>query len=62
MRFAFLLIVCIGTVLLAGCGLREQPFTYGDRKEMSDQPGLFTGQTGTIIIYREQGPPLLKRQ
>ncbi len=38
---------------LAGCAVREQPFTYTDQKEMADRPGLFTGHAGAVVLYRD---------
>lgn len=46
-------------LFLTGCTVRETPYTYVDQKEMAGRPGLFTGRPGAIVLYRDQGPPLL---
>lgn len=49
----------LATLLLAGCATQEVPFTYNDQKEMAGRPGLFTGKTGAVVLYRNEGGPLL---
>jgi hypothetical protein len=38
---------------LGGCAGVDRPFTYTDQKEMADRPGLFSGKTGAILLYRD---------
>ena len=61
MQFLVQLLVCLGLLLSAGCNVTEQPFTYNDQKEISGRAGLFTGRTGSIVLFQEKGSPLFNK-
>lgn len=44
------LIYCIGAILILGCA-SAKPFKYHPDTEIPEGPGLFTKETGALVLY-----------
>ena len=55
-KYNIMLTGVLGALLVLGACAHSEPFAYESYNEVKPGPGVFTGEKGTWMIYRQERP------